>query len=223
MHAHGRGRALHITLDDGVDDGFVLLDEDAHMQLLDAEIAHAVHLGLHLLDDAPGIGLACHVGEGSVKMLVQLHEGIGIVFEDILLGGNLALQFRLDRRVAPFGDELDDVGLDRLAHEARIHHGLGGDARDHRAALGADLHEPGFGELDECLANRLTRHVVGAGDFGLGDELARNELGAHDALTQMTIKLRRNGCRTIDLVHPSRQHVVQAHSSLRKLSTILPY
>jgi hypothetical protein len=57
--------------------------------------------------------------------------------------------------------------LDRLAHEARLHHPADRNLRHHAAALRQHLDQPHPRQADQRLARRLPRHAVAERDIGL--------------------------------------------------------
>jgi hypothetical protein len=88
---------------------------------------------------------------------------------------------RVERRAGP----AHDGGLDRLSDEARFHHLPHRDLHDRRSALGLDLHQPGPGQTDQGLADRLAGNAVALGDVLLGEPAARRELQSDDEPAQL--------------------------------------
>lgn len=188
---------------DGLDDRAVLRDQPAHVVGVVAQHPHPIHLGLQILDHAPGEALARGLGQGAVKAFVQALESGGIAGPDRALQVDLGAQVGDDGGIGPVGHHPDDRDLDRLAHEAGVQHRLDRDFGDICAALGAYLHQPVRCQSDEGLAHRLAADRIAGRDFGFRQRRAGRQFPGDDPGPQRPIDLRPHGNRVFERgLHP---------------------
>ena len=120
-------------------------------------------------------------------------------------------------RIERLGGAAHHRGLDRLAHEARLHHLGDRDLYDDRAALRHHLDQARPGERDQRFAHRLARNAVAGGDVLLRQARSRRKLQRHDGAAKLRLDPMRSGERS------ARQGRFITGSRLSFSPFILPY
>ena len=192
MGPHRLDRALRVAGDHALGDRPVLEHGLARpARAGEAEVADAVELGLRLLDDVPGVGVARDPGEHRVHGLVGPDVGLAIAaaLRELELA-QVAHQLGALGVVDPLGGQLHDPALERLANEVGIAHGLHVDARHVGPHLGHDVEKAVLGQPLEGLAHRRAAHAVLLGDPGLGQPRPRLQRDRDDLAAQVGIDLR---------------------------------
>ncbi len=195
MRAHGNLRRAGVACFDRSEDRRVLVDEPLdRRRMRKAQIAHAVHLRLHLLYDTPRILAVDAEGEATVERFVERQKAGRLRFHR---GGALCVENALqvcDRVCRHYlACPARDGDLDSFAYEARIGHLLGGNLDNEGAALRTYADEPRFAQLDECLAHRLPAHAEAHRDLVFRERLARRQCHGHDGLLELAENAKRGG------------------------------
>ncbi len=190
MHAQRLLGFADLPRRDRIDDAFVLFDQPADLQVVDAQEPDAIHLRLDALDHAPGIGPAGGGRQRMVEELVEPQERGAVVMRHLLLSNDLIAQLVHGRRPVFARDLAHDIRLDRLAHEAHIHDGLGRNPGHIGAALGQYLDQALLRQLDECLAHRLAADRKCFCDLRFRNAFPGHELRLDDPLAQNAMDLR---------------------------------
>jgi hypothetical protein len=124
---------------------------------------------LVLADDVPGESEARAFTDFPVKLVIETMKTHRIFGFHCLA---LDFQYLVERRVILAGQ--DPAGrahgfrFKRIAHEAGLKHGGGGNLRDQRRPLRADGKKAELGETIERVPHRLARHAQRLGHLDLG-------------------------------------------------------